>query len=423
MSRVTIKQKNDQGLLDLLIKLLGCVAPSGKGIDGVNNIISFDQYLMIFDSLVSINGYEELDPEKMRIIKAAIFRLATYKKQSIAYFKRAIEAELRFIQRRSKREFYVVFPTLVNPESLSGTQHFSLGQNTIEVRNLAKTGQKVEIDTAIKESLVHMPIRTSSFLKSRKGDITYLILIRTTFDGQQALNDAQKVMDLFRGIVTFSLTRNTYHWQGGPPHPLAHILPFPLYYVFDRSGGLQDYWVGWPLPTRYYVRSLSDRGQKDIKRLIGLFEQGLEDGNLTEKILDPMLRKYGLASGQQDRGLVFLYLWQILEVVALGGEGQLPDTKKKKRIKALLANDLQRNVFKCLYRRRNLLVHEGKFGVRLEDEINALKSLCDYSISFLFDNLGKINDLKDLDYYLQNVRLEEIEKKRKMRILREMLLV
>lgn len=421
MSRVTIKQKNDQGLLDLLTKLLGCVAPGGKGIDGVNNIISFDQYLMILDSLVSINGYEELDPEKVRIIKAAIFRLSTYKKRGIAYFKRAVEAQLRFIRRRSKREFYVVFPTLVNPASVSGVQHFSLGQNTIEVSNLAETRQRFEIDIAIRQSLVNMPKRTRSFLERRKGDITYLILVRTAFDGEQALKDAQKVMDLFRGIVTFSLTRNTYHWQGGPPHPLAHVLPFPLYYVFDRSGGLQDYWVGWPLPTRHYIRSLSDRGLKDIKRFIGLFEQGIEDGNLTEKILDPMLRKYGLASGQQDRGLTFLYLWQILEVVALGGEGQLPDTKKKKRIKALLENDLQRGVFECLYRRRNLLVHAGKFGVRLEDEINALKSLCDYSISFLFYNLDKINDLKDLQYYLQNIRLKEIEITRKIRILREML--
>ena len=131
MSRVTIKQQNDQGFLDFLTKSLGCVAPGRKGIDGVNNIISFDQYLMILDSLVSINGHEELDPEKIRIINAAIFRLATYKKQSIAYFKKAIEAELGLIRRRSKREFHVVFPTLVGPASLSGTQYFSLGQNTI----------------------------------------------------------------------------------------------------------------------------------------------------------------------------------------------------------------------------------------------------------------------------------------------------
>ena len=65
-----------------------------------------------------------------------------------------------------------------------------------------------------------------------------------------------------------------------------------------------------------------------------------------------------------------------------------------------------KDVSECLYKRRNLLVHRERSDVRLEDELNALKSLCDDSISFFFANIDKLSYWKELDFYFKNISLK-----------------
>lgn len=422
MSFVTIKQRIHQRLLNLLRETLNLVSPDSGRIEGMSNIISFDRNLLIIDSQVSIAGYEEFDLQKMRIVRDAIVRLSKYKVRTVPYFKKAIEAEVRTLRRRRRYQFYAVFPTLIDLRSLCGIKHFSLAGNIVEVLNLEQMKKRFNIDSATEHSFMDLPGRTGRFLVANQNDIAYLTLERLEPTPVQAFANAGKIMDLFRAIISFSLNRNMYHAQGGRPQPLAFVSCSPCYYVFDRNGGFKDYWLDFSSPINLHLRRLNSQQVRDITRFIELFNQGLQRGrNLTEKVLEPMLRQYGLALDQSDRDMTFLCLWQVLEFLALAHLERLPDKEKGRRIQALSRSEREKEVFECLYKRRNLLVHRGRFNVRLEDELNALKSLCDYSISFLFEKIDKMDDWRALKYYLQNVILGKTEINRKMGVLREIM--
>lgn len=421
MSFVIIKPRNHQKVLSSLANMLSFITSGRRSIEGISNIVSFDYHLLIIDSLVSIDGYDALNPRKTRIVRDAIFRLSKYKIKTVPYFKRAIDAEVQMIHKKRKCKFYVVFPTLINPISFPKTKCFSLAQSTIDVKNLDQIRQQFQIDIAMKQSSNQLSVKVHSFLMRRLNDITYLTLTRRASSPEQSFDSAQKVMDLFRGIVSFSLSRYTHYFQGGMPQPLAFVLPSPCFYVFAHDGAFRDYWPTWPLPFTLHIRTLNHQQVQVITALIKSFDQGLKRGNLVRRVLEPMLRLYGLALDQVDRGLTFLYLWQILELLALGHMERLSDLKKKKRIRSLLKDKLRKDVFEYLYKRRNLLVHEGRLDVRLEDELNALKSLCDYSISFLFENMNKLNDWRELKVYLQNIGLNKTEINLKIGVLREII--
>lgn len=421
MSFVTIKQRIHQRLLDLLRETLNLVSRDSGWIEGMSNTISFDRNLLIIDSQVSIAGYEELGLQKMRIVRDAIVRLSKYKLRTVPYFKKAIEAEVRTLRRRRRYQFYAVFPTLIDSRSLCGIERFSLARNILEVLNLEQMKKRFDMNRASTDSFMDLPGRTGRFLTAKQNDIAYLTLARLEPDSKQAFASAGKVMDLFRAIVSFSLNRNMYHSQGGRSQPLAFVSCSPCYYVFNRKGDFEDYWLDFSSPISLHLRRLNSQQVQDIMRFIQLFNQGLQRGNLTEKVLEPMLRQYGLALDQSDRDMTFLCLWQVLEFLALAHLERLPDKEKGRRMQALSRNKREREVFECLYKRRNLLVHRGRFNVRLQDELNALKSLCDYSISFLFENIDKMDDWRTLKYYLQNVILGKTEINRKMGVLGEIM--
>ena len=330
MSFVIIKPKNHQKVLNLLANILSFITSGRRSIEGISNIVRFDYHLLIIDSLVSIDGYDELDPQKTRIVRNAMFRLSKYKIRTVPYFKRAIDAEVQTIHKKRKCKFYVVFPTLINPISFPKTKCFSLAKSTIDVKNLNQIRQQFQIDIAIKQSSNQLSVKVHSFLRRRLNDITYLTLTRRASSPEQAFDSTRKVMDLFRGIVSFCLNRYTHHFQGGMSQPLAFVLPSPCFYVFAHDGAFRDYWSTSPLPSTLHIKTLNHQQVQEITALIELFDQGLSRGNLAKKVLKPMLRLYGLALDQLDRGLTFLYLWQILELLALGHMEKLSDIKKKR---------------------------------------------------------------------------------------------
>lgn len=419
MSKVSIKGKKGK-VEGILKEMLRYLQPGTNTISGINNIIHFEYSLLVLSSLLNIAGYEELSLRKRKVIHNAIFRLASYKNKTFNYFKKAVEVEVHRLRKQTREKFFVVFPALVNPDSFSGIQDFTLKAGKVNVKNLKKTQQKFDIQTAFKQSIRDHSMRELLRILPR---ITYFVVDQQAISSQDALSGATEIVNLLRAIINFFLCRGTYHLQGGRPGPLAYILPSPYYYVFDRNGVYKDFWFEYPYPSGHYVdpKHITTPQINKIQGLIGQINRAFEEGNLAKEVLEPMIRSYGSALDQIDRCLVFLYFWQSLEFLVLRHKNHVTDDQMKRRVKSLLRNDLAKDTFDYLYKRRTSLVHRGRFDVRLEDEINALKSICGISISFLLANINSLKDWKALEFYFENMGFKTDEISLKIDVLKQMI--
>jgi len=220
------------------------------------------------------------------------------------------------------------------------------------------------------------------FLDIRFCPLTVSVDARTS---GEAFKKASEAFDILRTLMNLTTTFGKVTYQyGGRYHPLGQYLPPPVFGVF-RADGSYDLLYFTLERYDYRERSLSKDQIRLVDQLAKRVKQPKDQQDTMLFVVDA-LRKYGQAMDTVDWQQAFLALWQILELVALQGAGNINMKKVAKRIANLLElkqNEPGRDLLDFAVQSRNDLVHRGRFSEDGLREVNYLKVVVDWVIDFL----------------------------------------
>ena len=282
-------------------------------------------------------------------------------------------------------------------ESLNGTRHFVVDRMKLKTRSFAYAKTNYDFRFPLKI------LKADKELRRSIKDFTYVTVEVYGKNQDDAVNSANKRVELFRSLLNFDLSFGMITWQTGRPKPLTRIERSKYIFIFDGNRRYLGYWANVG-EFRYQLVKLTKKQTKAIKKNIKDFEK-LERSKL-RNILVECLNLYGYALDQIERGYTFLNLWQILELIALKDASGIKLRKVKSRIKAIFkGKQIISDVLDVLFHKRNALVHEGRISYFSLQDVNQIKGITEACIDFLWSHINKMGNTTSLNNFYENIGL------------------
>jgi len=135
----------------------------------------------------------------------------------------------------------------------------------------------------------------------------------------------------------------------------------------------------------------------------------LKDDKLKDLIIEAF-RLYGnLLDYYEMKGVSFLFIWQIFELITL----YTRDDKVKhddvcKRMAAFFKDkDPYRDIIDVIRKKRNSLVHNGKFDDIEDIDINMGKFVAEIAITYILFNSRHLKNINGLNMFYENINYTE----------------
>jgi len=322
---------------------------------------------------------------------------------------KALKTELRHWKSIVARNFFLVFPLNIKYESLNRTRHFIVDRMKLRTRSFTYTKTNYDFRFPL------IILKADKELWTSIKDLTYVTVEVYGKNQNDAVNSANKRVELFRSLLNFDLSFNMITYQTGRPKPLTRIDRSKHIFVFDRNRRYLDHWgnVG---EFRYQLVKLTKKQTKTIKKNIKDFEKLKQ--NKLKNILVECLNLYGYALDQIERGYTFLNLWQILELIALKDASGIKLHKVKSRIKAIFkGKQIISDVLDVIFHKRNVLVHEGRISDFSLQDVNQIKRITEACIDFLWNHVNKMGNTASLNDFYENIGLTKKKLDEKIAVL------
>ena len=368
-------------------------------IDAANNLQTpkFDRVVYILGNLVDIQGFNYNNDQKRRLIGHSLTRFSRYRRKNSSMLVKALETELRRWKSIVAKKFFLIFPLNIKYESLNGTRHFVVDRIKLKTRSFAYAKTNYDFRFPLKI------LKADKELRRSIKDFTYVTVEVYGKNQDDAVNSANKRVELFRSLLNFDLSFGMITWQTGRPKPLTRIERSKYIFIFDENRRYLGYWTNVG-EFRYQLVKLTKKQTKAIKKNVKDFEK-LERSKL-RNILVECLNLYGYALDQIERGYTFLNLWQILELIALKDASGIKLRKVKSRIKAIFkGKQIISDVLDVLFHKRNALVHEGRISDFSLQDVNQIKGITEACIDFLWSHINKMGNTTSLNNFYENIGL------------------
>lgn len=410
MSKIGISQRHQEKVYPYVTQAISLYDPGTTTLRD-NNIYKFGRIVYILGNLIDIQGHPYNNDKKRRLISSGIKRFSQYRIKSFRLFLRALETEIRQMERRTLSKFFVVFPWNLSYESLQRKRHFIL----------AKTRLKTYPSTYVYRHFdfarpYHLLSDRRRGIRGSTHDFTFITVEIYARNENDAFKIAEQRVELLRSLFNFVLSYGKVTWQMGRPSPLALIDPPRYMFTFNEKKQFLNYWfnVG---PHEYRLLRLRHNELERIKKAAARFEK-LRNNKLKDVLID-CLKLYDYALDQIERGYIFLNLWQILELISLKESNGISLDKARNRIKAIFRNNpVVSDVLNAVFRKRNRLVHQGKLANFSLEDVNQIKGIAEASINFLFSHVNKLKTKDNLRSFYENLNINNTKLDKKIGVLK-----
>jgi hypothetical protein len=362
-----------------------------------------DARIEILAQRLVLPDVKDLD-ERHSVVRKALKRWKGYTAHTPATFRQALNTELGRFLAQPLHDYTVLFFLNCDPRSLAGRRSFSVLGHRLLIRTRNSIRRNFAVDELWRQSYQAFLHQNQSLYDKVRIRFTPISVKGTWHTEREAVNIAAKSFDLLRVLLNF-------YWEfqkppplvsGGPPQPLAKMLPSPIYGVFGGSGGYVTHWYTVPLP-KYEIHSLAPPQIAQVDRIARELGTPTGDG-MTAWLLTDVLLKYGLALDTPDWRSAFLTLWQCLEHVSHNSDRARPARSSRgiRPIKVIFQEmnpkryTLIADLLNTLRETRNNLVHEGLFPDKEFRQIFFIKYIVEIVIEFLLDNLKMLDTPKKL---------------------------
>ncbi len=375
----------------------------------------FEVYLEIICCNLQISELEHFSElEKFKVLIAAIGNLKKEGKDTatVEDLKEKIKSVIVEERQKPAETYNVLFFINIRQKEFEKNNFKFLNKDLALLTS--EEMEEINFDKLLRHTRLHHPTLTelkirefSMFKFKEKGKNP-----RDAFyNGADFLNSFVNWINAFDQLSTDTIM------QTGRRKPLNKVLPPPGIGVFDEAWNLLE--LGFE-GNPYEYKSMLKKNKlsktlDEVEEISSLLQN--EDFEINESI-KKWLESFGEAFGNIKLENVYLNLWQILESIAcpLGKDRTLRQVINRA---ALIFNQdsYVKDILNCLYKRRNDLVHEGKFP---EDEgliqINLLKFLLRRILGWIINLREEISTLVLLEEFYLNgsIPRKHLEAKKSM---------
>lgn len=245
-------------------------------------------------------------------------------------------------------------------------------------------------------------LQKSFYIKNQTIPDKFIVFTGQSLKKYNAYESNNVAFDLLRGLVDFTLLKNTWHIIFGKeersrfPHP-SWVL------IVDDEGKSEIEKLSINGRKTRSMYALSQRQSKYLNKLIKLFEIK-PPKNSTRELLVDCFRLYSQAMDALDNHQYFLNLWQIIENATVSEVKGGNTEEVIKRAGNLGATTLLKDIdikasLKKIRDRRNKIVHRGMYFVS-DIEVNILKLMAEKCIIWLLSRHKKLSTQDHIKEYL-----------------------
>lgn len=409
--------KINEGNKDRAVKYAESAAsflgPDLIGID-IGNALEYDQYVYALSSLIKCKrSFSEIES----IIRMGIkdFKISsTHTSDDLIRILNLCENK---IFNKYKSKYYVIYPLNIN-KRLIKKKYFDLIGTRIYVysyRYLLNAFDMGKLD----------PIEKHVTKEIFKPGLAYLSIELDEIDNQRAALKAFNKFELLRSIINFAYDYRKGHFRFstlGNFEPLSFVQPKNHFMLFDSSRKYLEYWnLGGNFSSRELdaiPENLIDKANILLRKL-----NSVKDNALKGLIIEAFMLYGNVLDNYELKAVSFLLIWQIFELVSLSGkyDGIRYDDICRRMAAFFNENYPKRDILDLIKRKRNNLVHNGKFGDINDIDINNAKVIAEGAIAFLLFKSDLIKSLKELELYYDGIdfyerlnSLQELEHRKKM---------
>jgi hypothetical protein len=359
-------------------------------------ITELNNYLRILSEHISIKEIESTYKKQSLLFSLFFIRLKPKETPTFETFKSELIKEISSYTNKPVKDYTVLFPLNISIDKLRTTQSFNVFGNILKINEWEKLENFLELQTLFDKA---------GFLFDKEKPYR----IRTDFlpvtieiegiDSTEAFYNSLKPFNFLRSYLNLGAKWGLIERRwGGFQEPLGKFLPPPICGVFNNNGDLEKLYHSSAVYEKYPKNKLSSDEISDISEKIKKIKF-TNDEKYSEYLLLAAVNKYGEAMDAIEEKLMFLSLWQILELLSLRSIENLNMRKTINRIKILLGKkETLKDLIEVIYSSRNIFVHEGIFpDDRGIEEVMYIKQIADVSLSSFFSLVQKyetVNELK-----------------------------
>lgn len=373
------------------------------------NIFQFDRILYVLANYIQYKNNKKNDSLKRTLIRHSLRRYSKYKLQNIHYFKRALNAEFNGFYRKKFNSYYCIFPMNIDNIWFKNKRSVTIDKKKVLFRNY---------DHVNKYYIKGNARAKYTLKKSIYGDFTFLIVNQYERGELRAINEAIKVVELFRSFVNLTTNLGNIRTSYGSKNPLSDYGPPKHALCFDDKKNFLskgDIWVHESHLNKRKPTINSNLKLVNIFKNIKMYNNNRN--NKLIRLLNNILLLYTHALDDLDYRDSFLHFWQILEMMF--SYGRTDYNTIKRRIKNLFVDKKTTPVIvDIVCDKRNQFVHNGLVDDLDQSDIHRIKTLVDSSIMFLMGNSNRFRNKKNMIYFLDNLPESKTELKEKIRVLK-----
>jgi len=412
MVKIIVSTKDEDFVMNLVNEIISLSELNEPGLKYKNqNIFKSINRLYVLGETLNITKLEINNSLKRGFINKAIIKYKNYKNKNYSYFKRGLQTIVENYYNKKEVKYKILFPMNIDYDWIKELKVDKLNNFQIELHDYCYINDKYLQNN--KDELK----KFYDIITSMKKGFSYFIVIVYGRDPQSSFNQANSVIEFYRGLINLKDSGGRKIWQFGTFQgvPFSKYGPSKKMLVFDSKNKL----------LTYYFRDIHERHdqisapfEKDwmaeingIRELFNKFKNCAD--TKFKNLIEQLIHSYNLALDETEPHFKFLYFWQILENIFRENANEKYDNITK-RIKNMYKNDkTESKIIDTLFRKRNKIVHDGDIRhIELED-VNQIKKIVDFVLLGLVYNIDEYKTKQDLIYYFDNVdlKLEVIDEK------------
>ncbi|HOK25072.1 MAG TPA: HEPN domain-containing protein [Bacteroidales bacterium] len=229
----------------------------------------------------------------------------------------------------------------------------------------------------------------------------YLLVKVDGFSIFRAWKTIEPTFNLLRGLAEFVVSYNTWTFFSRPK--IKADIPHPKF-VFGVADKLRPTYIEFAeqeaIPKNL---TLNTKQMRSLEKYLKLFQKKPAKNTINDLLAD-VFRLYCQAMDENNLSYCFLGFWQIAERISLSDPNRPSSEIIKKRL-AFFTNsksdfDLSPYI-RRLYVKRCDLVHKGIDEIE-ETDFNILKSICEFSIVWLYTNRLMYKSINHLETFFSS---------------------
>ena len=405
MVNINISTKDEDSVMSLVDELISLSEPNEFELVYKNqNRFESNDRLYILGEIINITKLEINNSHKRGFIKTAIKKYKNYKKKNYSYFKRGLKTIVTNYYKKKAIKYKILFPMNIDYNWIKILEVIKFNNIQMELHDYDYIS-----DNFLQNNKDEIE-KYGDVLTSMKEGYSYFIVILYGRDVHSSFEQANSMIELYRGFINLIDNGGRITWQYGTSqgNPFSKYGPSKNMLVFDSKNNFIAYYFRTVHNKHEIISSPFEKnGRDEIDKIRELLNRYENSSNFKLKnLIEQLIHSYNLALDETEPNFRFLFFWQILENIFRESEDDKFD-KITKRIKNMSKND--RNVSKIidiLFIKRNKLVHDGDNKYIENEDVHQIKHIVDSILLNFVYNFEQYKTKYDLIYYFDNVDLK-----------------